>query len=76
MKEHNSGHIINISSDGGKRVEEFALNELYQFDYITVYCATKYFVEGLALGLRREIKNYNIRVTNIQPGVRLRRICN
>ncbi|KNB42492.1 oxidoreductase [Blastocystis sp. subtype 4] len=58
MKEHNSGHIINISSDGGKR----------QFDYITVYCATKYFVEGLALGLRREIKNYNIRVTNIQPG--------
>ena len=40
-----------------------------QFDYITVYCATKYFVEGLALGLRREVKGYNIRVTNIQPGV-------
>ncbi len=34
-----------------------------------MYCATKYFVEGLALGLRREIKGYNIRVTNIQPGV-------
>ncbi len=40
-----------------------------QFDYITVYCATKYFVEGLAVGLRREVKGYNIRVTNIQPGV-------
>lgn len=40
-----------------------------QFDCITVYCATKYFVEGLSIGLRREIKGYNIKVTNIQPGV-------
>ena len=39
---------------------------------MTPYCATKYFVEGLAIGLRREIKDYNIRVTNIQPGVRMR----
>lgn len=45
--------------------------EYQQFDCITVYCATKYFVEGLSIGLRREIKGYNIKVTNIQPGVEI-----
>ena len=58
MKKNNSGHIINLSSDGGLR----------QFNYLTVYCATKYFVEGLSIGLRREVSGYNIRVTNLQPG--------
>ena len=68
MKKNNSGHIINISSDGGLRVF-VQISAHQQFDCISVYCATKYFVEGLSIGLRREVKNYNIRVTNIQPGV-------
>ncbi|KAK8797537.1 hypothetical protein WA158_005883 [Blastocystis sp. Blastoise] len=58
MKKQNFGHIVNISSDAGKR----------HFDCLTVYCASKYFVEGLSIGLRRELKKYNIRVTVIQPG--------
>ena len=42
-------------------------------NYLTVYCATKYFVEGLSIGLRREVSGYNIRVTNLQPGVSILR---
>ena len=45
MTERGSGHIITISSDAGRRV----------FPNLSVYCASKYFVEALSEGTRREL---------------------
>eukprot|EP00808_Paulinella_micropora_P008434 g40601.t1 len=58
MLQHKRGHIINISSDAGRSV----------FNGLAVYSASKYFVEALSRGLRREVKEHGIRVTCIQPG--------
>lgn len=59
MIEHNSGHIVNISSVAGRRV----------FMGGAVYCATKFAVNALSEGLRMELApRKNIRVTSIQPG--------
>ena len=33
-----------------------------------MYCASKYFVEALSEGTRREVVGTGIRVTTIQPG--------
>ena len=59
MKENKSGHIINISSTAGRRVQPSA----------AVYCATKYAVRALSDGARMELgPKYNIKVTAIEPG--------
>ena len=58
MTERKSGHIVTISSDAGRRV----------FPSLSVYCASKYFVEALSEGTRRELVGTGIRVTTIQPG--------
>ena len=58
MKTHRRGHIINISSDAGKKV----------FTGLAVYSATKHFVQAFSEGLRQECAPYGIKVTNIQPG--------
>ncbi len=59
MKENKSGHIINISSTAGRRVQPTA----------AVYCATKYAVRALSDGIRMEMSpKYNIKVTAIEPG--------
>ena len=49
---------IYLSSDAGKA----------HFDGLTVYCATKYFVEIFAKGVRKESAKDGIRVLLIQPG--------
>jgi NADP-dependent 3-hydroxy acid dehydrogenase YdfG len=58
MKEQKSGHIINVSSVYGHKVDPGA----------AVYCATKFAVRALSEGLRQEVKPYNIRTTVISPG--------
>lgn len=58
MVERGSGHIVNISSDAGRRI----------FPSLAVYCASKYFVEAMSEGLRRELVGTGLKVTTIQPG--------
>ncbi|CAM9899627.1 unnamed protein product [Discosporangium mesarthrocarpum] len=58
MVERGCGHIVNISSDAGRRI----------FPCLSVYCASKYFVEALSEGLQREVVGTGVKVTTIQPG--------
>ncbi|CAM9450429.1 unnamed protein product [Chrysoparadoxa australica] len=58
MVERGGGHIVNISSDAGRRV----------FPTLAVYSGTKYFVEAMSEGMRRELVGTGVRVTTIQPG--------
>lgn len=58
MVERGSGHIVNISSDAGRRL----------FPALAVYCASKFFVEVMSEGLRRELVGTGVKVTTIQPG--------
>jgi hypothetical protein len=57
MKAQRAGHILNMSSYASK----IAVPPL------TVYASTKYAVEGLTDGLRRELIPWGIRVTRIHP---------
>jgi short-subunit dehydrogenase len=57
MKSQRSGHILMMSSYASK----IAVPPL------TVYASTKYAVEGLADGLRRELIPWGIRVSRIHP---------
>lgn len=60
MMERRRGHIVNTSSDAGRKV----------FPGLAVYSATKYFVEAVSRGLRAELaaKELPIKVTTVQPG--------
>lgn len=58
MKERNSGHIINISSVAARQTYANGV----------VYCATKKAVDVISEGMRLELTEFGIRVTNIQPG--------
>lgn len=58
MKEQKSGHIINVSSVAGHKVNPGG----------AVYSATKAAVRVISEGLRQEVKPYNIRTTIISPG--------
>lgn len=59
MKERNSGHIINISSIAG----------IASYSKGVVYSATKAAVKSISDGLRKEVVENDIRITNIQPGL-------
>jgi 3-hydroxy acid dehydrogenase/malonic semialdehyde reductase len=59
MKEHRSGHIINIGSTAGKMVYRNG----------NVYCATKYAVEALTQSMRVDLLPYGIKVTAVNPGM-------
>ena len=52
------GHIINIGSIAGKEVY---LNG-------NVYCGTKHMVDALNKSMRRELAQFGVRVTSINPG--------
>lgn len=59
MVERGRGHIINIGSIAGKEVYENG----------AVYCASKHGVDALSRGMRIDLVNHNIKVTNIAPGL-------
>ncbi|MEE6129446.1 SDR family NAD(P)-dependent oxidoreductase [Chryseobacterium arthrosphaerae] len=58
MKTKNSGHIINVSSVAARQTYANGV----------VYCATKKAVDVISEGMRLELTEFGIKVTNIQPG--------
>ncbi|GAB3692108.1 SDR family NAD(P)-dependent oxidoreductase [Spirosoma flavus] len=58
MVERKKGHIVNISSIAGK--ETYANG--------AVYCASKAAVEALSAGMRLDLTQHGIKVTNVAPG--------
>ncbi|MCF2495709.1 SDR family NAD(P)-dependent oxidoreductase [Dyadobacter chenhuakuii] len=58
MLEKGAGHIVNISSIAGKQT------------YVNgaVYCASKAAVEVLSEGMRLDLTQHGIKVTNVAPG--------
>ncbi len=59
MVERDCGHIINIGSVAGDAAYAGG----------NVYCATKAAVKALSDGLRIDVANTSIRVTNLKPGL-------
>lgn len=59
MKQRNSGHIVNISSVAARQTYANGV----------VYCASKKAVDTISDGMRLELTEFGIKVTNIQPGV-------
>ena len=59
MVSNNSGHIINIGSIAGK--------EVYQKG--NVYCASKFAVNALSDGMRVDLVDKNIKVSQVNPGL-------
>ncbi|WP_417612877.1 SDR family NAD(P)-dependent oxidoreductase [Owenweeksia hongkongensis] len=59
MIERNTGHIINIGSIAGREV----------YPNGNVYCASKYAVDAINNGMRIDLNKYNIRVSQIAPGL-------
>lgn len=58
FRERKGGTIINVTSVGG----------IITFPIYSVYHATKWAVEGFAESLQYELKPFNIKVKNIEPG--------
>ena len=58
MKTKNSGHIVNISSIAARQTYANGV----------VYCASKKAVDIISEGMRLELTEFGIKVTNIQPG--------
>ena len=59
MVKRNNGHIINVGSVAGDAAYAGG----------NVYCATKAAVKALSDGLRIDVANTAIRVTNLKPGL-------
>lgn len=59
MVNKQKGHIVNICSDSGFEVIE----------RLSVYCATKFSVRAISIGLEKELANTGVRVSNISPGM-------
>lgn len=58
MKQREKGHIINLGSTAG--------NEVYENG--NVYCATKSAVDAISKGMRIDLLEEKIKVTNVKPG--------
>ncbi|WP_275791435.1 oxidoreductase [Pararhizobium gei] len=58
MRKQRGGHILNVSSIGGS----------VGFAGSTVYCATKYAVEGFSESLALEVADFGIKVSIVAPG--------
>lgn len=58
MVARRRGHIINTGSSAGKEVYKNG----------NVYCATKFAVNALTQGMRIDLHEYNIRVSQVSPG--------
>lgn len=58
MVERKKGHIINLSSVAGKQT----------YANGTVYCASKKAVEAISEGMRLDLTEHGIKITNIAPG--------
>ncbi len=58
MVKRETGHIVNISSIAGKQT----------YANGAVYCASKKSVEAISEGMRLDLTQYGIKVTNIAPG--------
>ena len=59
MIEHKQGHIINIGSIAGKEV----------YPNGNVYCASKHAVDAINNGMRMDLNQYGIKVSQISPGL-------
>lgn len=59
MRQQRSGHVLNLSSIGG-----------IQGGYpgASLYCASKFAVEGFSEGLAQEVAGFGIKVTIVEPG--------
>jgi NADP-dependent 3-hydroxy acid dehydrogenase YdfG len=60
MLERGSGDIVFVSSAAGRRVPH---------GHGAVYAATKHAITAIAEGLRMDLHDRNIRVTNVEPGL-------
>ena len=58
MVARKAGHIVNISSVAGKQT----------YANGAVYCASKKAVEAISEGMRLDLTQYGVKVTNIAPG--------
>ncbi|MEZ5537952.1 MAG: oxidoreductase [Thiolinea sp.] len=58
MREQRSGHIIQVSSIGG----------VIAFPNLGIYHASKWAVEGLCESLTKEVADFGIHVTIVEPG--------
>jgi NADP-dependent 3-hydroxy acid dehydrogenase YdfG len=58
MIERGKGHIVNISSVAGKQT----------YANGAVYCASKKAVEAISEGMRLDLTQHGIKITNIAPG--------
>jgi NAD(P)-dependent dehydrogenase (short-subunit alcohol dehydrogenase family) len=58
FRSQKNGHVINVTSVAG----------LAGLPLYSVYCASKYAIEGLAEAMVFELAPFNIRISNIEPG--------
>jgi len=58
MVERRSGHILNIGSIAGKEV----------YPKGNVYCASKFAVDALTKGMRIDLNDHGIKVSEVNPG--------
>ncbi|MFZ3003901.1 MAG: oxidoreductase [Undibacterium umbellatum] len=58
MREQRGGHIFNLSSIGG----------IVGFESASVYCASKFAIEGFSESLALEVARFGIHITIVEPG--------